>query len=246
MEITGKKGKLLKAVIAVLLAAVLGVGFFFWARYIMTKKAYHTEPVTEETLLPLGITACNKLMIVAHPDDETIWGGGHLKEGGYLVVCITNGKNKERKREFLDAVEMSGNTALILGYPDKLFGERDDWEKVDSKITDDIGFIMSYKAWDLIVTHNPDGEYGHIHHKMTSEIVTKVYDRLKPQTALYYFGQYHKAAEMPAQSDDFSPISEEQQDFKDRILECYESQKDTIEKFRHMLPYENWQEYQGR
>ena len=28
-----------------------------------------------------------KLMIVAHPDDETIWGGSHLLEGNYLVVC---------------------------------------------------------------------------------------------------------------------------------------------------------------
>ena len=30
------------------------------------------------------------LMIVAHPDDETIWGGSHLLKGHYLVVCLTN------------------------------------------------------------------------------------------------------------------------------------------------------------
>ena len=37
------------------------------------------------------------LMIVAHPDDETIWGGSHLLKGHYLVVCLTNGNNEKRK-----------------------------------------------------------------------------------------------------------------------------------------------------
>ena len=36
------------------------------------------------------------LMIVAHPDDETIWGGSHLTNGNYTVLCITNGNNKKR------------------------------------------------------------------------------------------------------------------------------------------------------
>lgn len=36
------------------------------------------------------------LMIVAHPDDETIWGGSHLTHGNYTVLCITNGNNKKR------------------------------------------------------------------------------------------------------------------------------------------------------
>ena len=28
------------------------------------------------------------LMIVAHPDDETLWGGAHLIEDNYYVVCV--------------------------------------------------------------------------------------------------------------------------------------------------------------
>ena len=38
------------------------------------------------------------LMIVAHPDDETIWGGSHLINGNYTVLCITNGNNKKEKK----------------------------------------------------------------------------------------------------------------------------------------------------
>ena len=42
----------------------------------------------------------DNLIIVAHPDDETIWAGEHLIRGSYTVLCITNGNNKTRKAEF--------------------------------------------------------------------------------------------------------------------------------------------------
>lgn len=241
-EGNNKKKKLIKAAAALLFTAVFVVASVFWARYTMRLKAYHTEPVTEDTLLPIGIMSCDKLMIVAHPDDESIWGGGHLSEGGYLVVCITNGKNSERKQEFIDVVDKSGNTPLILGYPDKLFGERDNWDNVRDNIMADISFIMRYKDWKLIVTHNPDGEYGHIHHKMTSELTTKAYNRLKPAAKLYYFGKYYKAADIGS-AEGLSPISDEQLAFKNELLKLYESQGKTVDKFRHMLPYEMWTEY---
>lgn len=49
------------------------------------------------------------LMIVAHPDDETIWGGSHLINGNYTVLCITNGNNKKRKKEFMNVTSTSCN-----------------------------------------------------------------------------------------------------------------------------------------
>ena len=243
MELLSKKKTALKIILGVLLLAAFVTCSFFWVRYIKAVKAHHVEPLTEETLLTKNLMSCNKLMIVAHPDDDAIWGGAHLKEGGYLVVCITNNRNETRKQEFFDAVDASGNTPLILGYPDKVNGKRDDWDKVYSKITDDISYIMGYKEWDMIVTHNPDGEYGHIHHKMTSEITTKVYNRLKPAAKLYYFGKYYKASQIDSVKDSLTAISEEDMEFKDKLLEHYESQSETIEKFRHMLPYEEWTEY---
>ena len=65
---------------------------------------------------PTGIT---HLMIVAHPDDETLWGGAHIADGGYLVVCITNGYNATRSAEFQVVTQTSKNEA-ILSYPDKM------------------------------------------------------------------------------------------------------------------------------
>ncbi len=53
------------------------------------------------------------LMIVAHPDDETIWGGSHLINGNYTVLCITNGNNKKKKRIYESHGE---NTLKVLFY----------------------------------------------------------------------------------------------------------------------------------
>ena len=44
----------------------------------------------------------NKVMIVAHPDDELIFGGAELIQNkGYKVICITNQDNIQRKKEFV-------------------------------------------------------------------------------------------------------------------------------------------------
>ena len=66
------------------------------------KQAYSVDSLTNEQLKSVVDDSTKKLMIVAHPDDEVIWGCGHLMSGDYLVVCITNGKNEVRAKEFAD------------------------------------------------------------------------------------------------------------------------------------------------
>ena len=55
-----------------------------------------------------------------------------------------------------------------------------------------IDYILGYKKWNKIVTHNPEGEYGHIHHKMTNQIVTKECKKKDLTKNLYYFAHYYK------------------------------------------------------
>lgn len=56
------------------------------AAYVTGIRSSH---VTVKELDSLQLEDCTKLMIVAHPDDETIWGGAHLADKGYFVVCLT-------------------------------------------------------------------------------------------------------------------------------------------------------------
>ena len=78
-------------------------------------------------------------MIVAHPDDEVLLGAEDIfMIKGYLVVCVTNGRNKVRSQEFKDVVTASGNECIMLEYPDKVRGKRDDWALVKDGIESDL------------------------------------------------------------------------------------------------------------
>ena len=144
--------------------------------------------VTKEMLDELPLSNCTKLMVVAHPDDETLWGGAHLTEGGWFVVCLTNGYNEVRKNEFYEVIKEFGCEGMILSYPDLLAnGQRSTWTTECTSIAKDLNTVLKYKHWGMVATHNPNGEYGHIHHKMTSKLVTEEFYKTYWGTNLYYF-----------------------------------------------------------
>lgn len=221
---------------------------FLLAIFAAVSLEYYDEnkdisPINTETLIEHGIDSADKLMITAHPDDEIIWGGGHLMDKGYFIVVITNGKNKIRKKEFESVLESSGNSGIILDYPDKNFGFRSKWTSVRDDISKDIKKVMDYKDWKLIVTHNEAGEYGHIHHKMTHEIVNNVFEsEKKSNTKLYFFGKYYKKTDIAECEKNTLKISKDRLEYKEKLLELYTSQARTIKNLSHMNCYEDWEE----
>ena len=192
----------------------------------------------------LDLTAIKKVMITAHPDDETLWGGGHLLEGEYLVVCMTHGWNTKRRTAFEQTMRTTNDKYLILDYPDvrKTLSngkyETDMLSTCKSAIQEDINLILSYKKWDLIATHNPFGEYGKFLHKQISQMVTQCYNKMTNKSAtLYYFGRYYSAnKKIPGEQ-----IAPELLAIKNSMVaRYYPTAKGAIVAFGHMIPYENW------
>lgn len=191
-----------------------------------------------------GISNANKLMIVAHPDDETLWGGGHLAQGGWFVVCLTNGHNQKRNTEFYNAMSTVGANSIILSYPDLTDGKRDSWGEVKNWILEDINTAVGYKNWDEIATHNPNGEYGHVHHRMTSEYTTYIVRSKGLLSKLQYFGQYYKMGEVPA--DLVGNIEGNDLAKKKAALDKFTTQLDAIySKWIQMAPHEHWTSAEG-
>ena len=156
------------------------------------------------------------LMIVAHPDDETIWGGSHLIK--------THSKG------------------IILSFPDKTNGKRDNWKSCKKDIQREIKKEINSKDWDKIVTHNPDGEYGHIHHKKISKYVTMILKKEDKTNQLIYFGKY-ASKKNKAELKNEKKLSKKDYKGKLDVIQWYSSQSKVIDHLHHMLPYENWKPY---
>ena len=190
----------------------------------------------------LNLKNINNLMIIAHPDDESLWGGVHLSKNDYLVVCVTCGSDKQREKEFQNAIKEFDNRGLSLNFPDKTNDKVDNWSNNYYKIEQEIKKIINYKNWDMIVTHNPNGEYDHIHHKMISTMVTKNVDKNK----LYYFNKYYTKEELNDINYCIKEINESELYAKTILLNDYPSQRAIVNnhsqniKYERFISYKNW------
>lgn len=201
-----------------------------------------TKVLHQELFDQLKINNYQNIMIVAHPDDETIWGGMHLIKDKYLVICLTNGDNETRAREFTDVIKQTDDRGIILDYPDKTNGKRDNWTNSQKNIKNDLNYLLQKQSFLKIVTHNPSGEYGHQHHKMTSAIVTEIAKSLNKTDCLYYFGKYYKkTSPMLSMAPTFD---EELLKQKNQLISKYSSQNKVCQHLKHMNAFENWISYQ--
>lgn len=198
--------------------------------------------ITKSTLNQMDLNGVDKVMVVAHPDDETLWGGMHLLNDHYLVICLTNANTrkygKTRAREFEKVMKKTGSTGIILNYPDYNNHRKvDHWSRYAKKIQEDLMTVLTYRNWVEVATHNPNGEYGHIHHRLTSSLTTKCFKKAKLTGAtLKYFGKYHGRKYKGTIYWSKTDIQK-----KRKILKIYKSQrKKSIRTFAHMTPYENW------
>jgi len=124
-----------------------------------------------------------KLMIVAHPDDELIFGGAELIKHGpeYKVICLTNKSNDTRSKEFEQVMKrLNVGSWEIFDHKDDLYNPPERY---------DIESILLSRQWKKIVTHNPIGEYGHPQHKAVFNFIKKYIDKIILEDILYVFGK---------------------------------------------------------
>ena len=210
---------------------------------IISSMTIYNQSYVDKDYSKIDLSKTNKLMIVAHPDDEMIFGGAHLLSDDYLVVCVTCGLNKVRVNEFQNVMKETDDQYIMLGYPDKVLNIRSNWKEEKNQIYEDLSKIVSLKNWDTIVTHNSNGEYGHLHHRLLNQIVTDVYNDLNRTDDLYFFGKYYTKSKLSMISIKPTKIDQKLYKEKVRILDIYKSQSFIKEMFGHMFQYEEWTKY---
>ena len=86
-------------------------------------------------------------MIVSHPDDEILWVGANLFKDDYFNVCLANGYNNARGRDFRKIMRFTNNNGIILNQPDIQDYIKDDWSEVKNRIIKDLTIILNFKYW---------------------------------------------------------------------------------------------------
>jgi hypothetical protein len=104
-------------------------------------------------------------VVVAHPDDETLWCGGLIARYKPDVVCCTvPRRDPERAIRFFYAVKELGGYPILIPFQESPANEP--IRHLD---------LLELTGYKEIVTHGPEGEYGHLHHKQVSECVDSKY-----------------------------------------------------------------------
>ena len=141
------------------------------------------------------MTSAGAAIVVAHPDDESLWLSSALASADRLVFCFGDGYERPRlskaRRRAVAALPVTG--LVNLGLPESGAGFSVDWAKPQPTpagiaIRDAAGRDRYGANFDRLInqlrpilqgfgevyTHNPWGEYGHAEHIQVYRAVTEL------------------------------------------------------------------------
>jgi LmbE family N-acetylglucosaminyl deacetylase len=114
-------------------------------------------------------------VIVAHPDDETLWAGGTIlshPSWQWFIVCLCRGSDNNRAPKFLKTLHILGSEGIMGDLDDSPEQKPLDENELEHAILK----LLPSIHFDLIISHNPNGEYTrHIRHEETGKAVIKLW-----------------------------------------------------------------------
>lgn len=110
-------------------------------------------------------------IIVAHPDDETLWAGGTILENPFwhcFILSLCRKNDPDRSQKFYSALKVLKSRGVMGDLDDGPGQIPLDIKEVERTIME----LLPKKHFDLVITHHTTGEYTrHIRHEETSRAV---------------------------------------------------------------------------
>ncbi len=204
-------------------------------------------PAVLTSVIPEELRACPVVLVVAHPDDETVGAGGILPRlGRPMIVHVTDGAPRglgdarlefarTRRQELLCALQIAGvspEQTRALDYVDQEamldmagLGRR-------------IAAILEECRAAAVLTHPYEG--GHPDHDATAFGVHMACALQNDPPLIYEFPCYHAAPDGGIETGCFLPgqdqgeaviLTPEERGRKARMFECFRSQQEVLRMF---------------
>lgn len=111
------------------------------------------------------------IVIVAHPDDETLWAGGTILNNpshSWFVLCLSRASDTVRAPRFYETLKILKAKGVMGDLEDGPNQE----PLMEELVQEEIMKLIPTNRFDLIITHNPSGEYTrHLRHEEVSKAV---------------------------------------------------------------------------
>jgi LmbE family N-acetylglucosaminyl deacetylase len=171
-------------VLLLVAAAIIVFVFRLWAGKMLyaSDLVRYTSPLSAKERKEAAVPA---LMVVAHPDDELIFGGEMLLDPAFQwhVVVVTGASPRARFlfdqftdlrfREFeacSHALQFEGRMWNHEDFP-KHFRTMD-----TRRMGTQLAQLLRERPWRRIITHNAEGEYGHVQHQQVHRSVRQAWE----------------------------------------------------------------------
>lgn len=114
-------------------------------------------------------------IIVAHPDDETLWAGGTILDNPSwtcFIISLCRASDTDRAPKFYKVLKALNSEGIMADLDDGPEQKPLNATQLERTILD----LLPHPHFDLIITHNPNGEYTrHLRHEEVSKAVISLW-----------------------------------------------------------------------